>query len=285
MSIDQETFAGGVAVITGAGAGIGSGLARRAAEIGMTVLVTDISEERAERVADEIRRAGGRAEAEVVDVSRPEELDRLAAHAFERFGAVRLLVNNAGIETIGNTWEIPAARWERTLNVNIHGIVHGVRAFVPYMLKTGKEAWIANLASIGAFGVMPTQTAYIMTKHAVQAFSECLYLELELAGAPIHVSSVMPGMLKTSIFEAAAGVGEPENARRHRQVMHDLMRDHGMDLAEGCRCILDQVARKQFWVSTQPEMTQDALDRRIEFLHTQSPPSLAPQARQLLGLE
>src|SRR5690606_29713752 len=100
---------------------------------------------------------------------------------------------------------IPAARWEATLDINIHGIVHGVRAFVPKMLATGEEAWIANLASIGAFGMMPGQTAYIMSKHAIQSFSECLFLELQHAGAPIHVASVIPGMLKTSIFDAEAG--------------------------------------------------------------------------------
>ena len=285
MAVDEQAFLGGVAVVTGAGAGIGSGIARRAGALGMMVVVTDISGERAETVAAEIRSAGGTAAAMVVDVSKPAELDRLAAETFERFGAVRLLVNNAGIETIGNTWEIPAERWEATLNINIHGIVHGVRAFVPYMLKFGREAWIANLASIGAFGVMPTQTAYIMTKHAVQSFSECLYLELQLAKAPIHVSSVMPGMLKTSIFEASAGAGEPDSARHHRQVMFDLMKTHGMDLDEGCRLILEQIARKQFWVSTQPEMTEQALVARMEFFRTQSPPTLAAQARQLLGLD
>ncbi|WP_380879277.1 oxidoreductase [Sphingomonas sp. DBB INV C78] len=285
MKTDTEAFAGGVAVITGAGAGIGSGLARRAGELGMTVVVTDISSERAEAVAAEIKAKGGRAEAMVVDVSKPAELDRLAAEVVDRFGDVRLLVNNAGIETIGYTWEIPADRWEATLNINIHGVVHGVRAFAPYMLEAGKEAWIANLASVGAFSVMPTQTAYIMTKHAVQSFTECLYLEMQLKQAPIHVSSIMPGMLKTSIFEAAAGKGEPEAASAHRKAMFDLMANYGMDLAEGCQRILEQVAEGKFWVSTQPEMTQAAVDGRIQFFRDQSPPFLAGEAKQLLGID
>src|SRR5690606_34817941 len=183
MTVDQQKFAGGVAVITGAGAGLGSGLARRAGALGMTVVVTDIDGGRAEKVAREIIEAGGKAEALVIDVSRPEELDRLAETMFERHGGVRLLINNAGIETLGYTWEIPAARWEATLDINIHGVIHGVRAFVPKMLAKGEEAWIANLASVGSFGMMPTQTAYILTKHAVQSFSECLYLEMEVAEA------------------------------------------------------------------------------------------------------
>ena len=284
MSQDFEVFSGGLAVITGAGAGIGSGLARRAAELEMTVIVADIAEPRAAAVVDEIRAKGGKAEAAVVDVSKPEELDRFAAMVNARFGDVRLLINNAGIETIGYTWEIPAARWEDTLNINLHGVVHGVRAFVPYMLKSGKPAWIGNLSSVGGFSMMPTQTAYILTKHAVQSFSECLYLEMALAKAPIHVSSIIPGMLKTSIFDAAAGTGEPENASRHRTVMRELMQNHGMDLAAGCKIFLEKMAAGEFWVSSQPEMTEQVLAARIQFLQDQDRPALSAQARQLLDM-
>lgn len=279
---EEQVFSGGAAVITGAGAGIGMGIARRCGEIGMTVVVTDIDAARAERVAESIRNAGGTAEATQVDVSRPEALDALAEDVFARHGAVRLLVNNAGIETLGLSWEIPAARWEKTLNVNIHGVVHGVRAFVPRMLASGEDAWIANLASIGAFGQMPTQTAYIMSKHAIQSFSECLHLEMELVKAPIHVSSVIPGMLKTSIFDADAGSGEPEAAAHHRATMAHMMTTYGMDLDEGCRRIVAGIAAGDFWVSTQPEMTDDMIAGRTDFFQRREAPVLAEQARLLL---
>lgn len=283
MSVDQQKFAGGVAVITGAGAGLGSGLARRAGALGMTVVVTDIDTGRATQVAEQVIEAGGKAEALRVDVSRPEELDRLAETVFERHGGVRLLINNAGIETLGYTWEIPAARWEATLNINIHGVIHGVRAFAPKMIAKGEQAWIANLASVGSFGIMPTQTAYMVTKHAVQSFSECLYLEMELAEAPIHVSSIIPGMVKTSIFDASAGDGEPEAAAQHRKTMHDMMANYGMDLDAACKVILEQVAEGKFWVSTQPEMTDSMVAERIAFLSAKEPPRLNDTARQLLG--
>ncbi len=282
MSRDADVFSHGVAVITGAGAGIGAGLARRAGALGMTVVVADIDLARAEAVAAEIRSAGGLADPVRVDVSRAEELDRLAELVHARHGDVRLLVNNAGIETIGYSWEIPAERWDATLNINIHGVVHGVRAFAPRMLASGQEAWIANLASMGAFSVMPCQTAYIMTKHAVQAFSECLYLEMQLKGAPIHVCSIMPGMLKTSIFEASAGAGEPPAAAAHRRKMFEMMRDYGMDLAEGCQRILEQVAEGRFWVHTQPEMTMSAIESRIAFFNSQQPPVLNEAVRELV---
>lgn len=285
MAGNTEDFVGGVAVITGAAGGIGEGLSRRASALGMKVVVADISEQRAEALAKELREQGGEAMALRVDVSKPEELDRLAAHVHASWGDVRLLVNNAGIETIGLTWEIPTARWEQTLNVNIHGVVHGVRAFAPRMLKSGRPACIANLASVGSFGVMPTQTAYIITKHAIQAFSECLYLEMQMAGKPIQVSTIVPGMVKTQIFDAKAGDGEPEGAEQHREVMRDLMVNYGMDLAEACEVIFDKLMAGHFWIDTQPDMTRDMIAGRIAFLKAREAPQLAPMARSILGLD
>lgn len=281
MARDAEVFAGGVAVITGAGSGIGAGLARRAGALGMTVVAADINEAAAAATVDAIAAAGGKGEAVRVDVSKPEELDRLADHVFDRHGAVRLLVNNAGIETVGFTWEIPVSRWEATLDINIHGVIHGVRAFVPRMLESGKEAWIANLSSIGGFSVMPAQTAYIVTKHAVQAFSECLYLEMQLKGAPIHVSSIIPGMLKTNIFNAEAGVGEPGDSAGHRRKMAEMMEAHGMDLDEGCRLFLEQIAENRFWVHSQPEMSRQVLEGRMAFFQHESAPCMPDIAREI----
>jgi short-subunit dehydrogenase len=283
MPQDKDVFSGGVAVITGAGAGIGAGLAKRAGELGMNVAVTDVALDRAEAVAAEIRAKGGQATAMAVDVSKPDALDRLAAEVNAQCGHVRLLINNAGIETLGLTWEGPAARWEATLNINIHGVVHGVRAFVPYMLKSGQPAWIGNLASIGGFSAMPTQTAYTMTKHAVQAFTESLYLEMQLVKAPIHVASVIPGMIKTQIFDAAAGAGEPAAASRHRTAMRELMAAHGMELEVGARIILEKIAAGEFWADTQPEMTADVVNQRIAFMKDRTNPPLGEQARQLLA--
>ena len=285
MEISRDVFGGGVAVITGAGAGIGEGLSRRACELGMKVVLADIAGDRVEALAAELRSAGAEVMPVTVDVGRPEELDRLAERVHAAWGDVRLLVNNAGIETMGLSWEIPAARWEQTLNVNIHGVIHGVRAFAPRMLASGKPACIANLASIGSFSVMPTQTAYMVTKHAVQAFTECLYLEMQLTGKPVQVSSIIPGMVKTSIFDAKAGEGEPDGARRYRTVMREMMAGYGMDLAEACRIIFDKLAAGEFWVDTQPEMTADCVNGRVAFLKERAYPEIPGAARGLLGLD
>jgi NAD(P)-dependent dehydrogenase (short-subunit alcohol dehydrogenase family) len=284
MTEHEEKLSGGVAVITGAGSGIGAGLARRAGALGMTVVLADINSEAAQRVASEIEAAGGQGEAIRVDVSRPDELDRLAETVFDRHGSVRLLVNNAGIETLGYAWDIPAERWETTLNVNLHGVIHGVRAFVPRMLASGAECWLANLASVGAFGMMPTQSAYMLTKHAVQSFSESLFLEMQVKGAPIHVSSIIPGMVKTGIFNADAGAGEPDEGALHRKTMHDMMAAYGMDLDEACRRIVALVSEGRFWVSTDPEMTASMIEGRIAFLRAQADPAMTDESRALIGL-
>lgn len=284
MTEDEARLSGGVAVITGAGSGIGAGLARRVGALGMTVIVADINASAANAVASEIIASGGKAEVVIVDVSKPSELDRLAQDVYARHGSVRLLVNNAGIETLGYVWEIPAERWEATLNINLHGVIHGVRAFVPKMLESGEECWIANLASIGSFGIMPTQTAYMVTKHAVQSFSECLYLELQIKGAPIHVSSIIPGSVKTGIFDTAHGKGESDFGSSQRKIMHEMMYAYGMELDEAARVIIEGVARGDFWVSTQPRMTRDMLAGRIAFFQSEAPPVLAGEAAAILGL-
>ena len=281
MAPDAQVFSGGVAVITGAGSGIGAGLARRAGVLGMTVVVADVNHATAKATADAIIAGGGKAEAQSVDVSRPEELDRLAELVFDRYGEVRLLINNAGIETVGYSWEVPAARWEATLNINLHGVIHGVRAFVPRIIASGKEAWIGNLSSVGAFGQMPGQTAYIVTKHAVQAFSECLYLEMELKNLPIHVSAIVPGMMRTNIFNPEHGTDEPGQSQGHRRAMFEMMRDYGMDLDEGCRLFLEQMAQNRFWAHSQPEMSTQIMGARAQFLTGQTLPVMPDLARQI----
>lgn len=279
MEQAQSVFGGGVAVVTGAGSGIGVGLARRAGALGMTVVVTDIDAEAAARTAGEITAAGGQAESERVDVSQPAALDALAEGVFARHGAVRLLINNAGIETVGNAWEIPADRWEATLNINLHGVIHGVRAFVPRMIASGQPGWIGNLSSVGAFGQMPGQSAYVVTKHAVQAFSECLYLEMELKGLPIHVSAIIPGMVRSAIFDPTTN--EPDNAQGHRSAMAAMMRDHGMDPDEAARLFLDAMAAKRFWAISHPDMTDDIVQGRIAFLRDRSAPIMPEIARAI----
>jgi NAD(P)-dependent dehydrogenase (short-subunit alcohol dehydrogenase family) len=274
-----EAFRGGVAVITGAGSGIGEGLARTAARAGATVVLADVAPDRAEAVAADIRAGGGAAHALPVDTGDAASIERLAADVHARFGDVRLLVNNAGIETIGLAWELSAAAWERIVRINVLGPIHGVRAFAPRMLAAKRPAFIANVASVGAFGMMPVQNPYVMSKHAVLSFTEGLRLEMELVGAPVSVSVVTPGPVATRIFRDAAVAGE--GAVHHQQLMQQMV-GGGISGLEAGERILSGIARRDFWVSTHPEMTAGMAKQRADYLGALATPALNAATRALL---
>ena len=277
-----EAFSGGAAVITGGGSGIGEGIARQAAALGMQVVVADIAADRAERVAEHIRASGGRAIAVQTDVRDPTALDRLADRAYGEFGDIRLLVNNAGIETLGFVWELSIERWEQTLGVNIHGVIHGVRAFAPRMLKSPHETYIANVSSIGGLGMMPVQTPYILSKHAVLSFTECLYLEMQLQERPVHVSVVLPGPVATRIFDDANGADSADLVAGHRELMRGMLASQGITGRDAGRIILDGIAAGQFWVSTHPEITASMAKARAQHLAELTNPAMNDQMRAIL---
>ena len=279
----DEGFAGGVAVITGAGSGIGEGIARTAAERGMKLVLADIAAERIEALAAELRAGGSEVLAVPTDVADPAALDRLAAATHARFGDVRLLVNNAGIEMLGHIWEIPAETWDKALSINVLGVIHAVRAFAPRMIAAGQPAWIANLSSVGGLGMMPIQTPYIVSKHAVLSFTECLALEMELTGQPITVCAVLPGPVATRIFDDAPVGDNPGTVEAHRAVMQAMLREHGITPREAGRRIMDGIAAGQFWVSTHPEMTAQAAAGRAAYLDAGTRPALDPTQRAILG--
>jgi NAD(P)-dependent dehydrogenase (short-subunit alcohol dehydrogenase family) len=276
-----DVLRGGVAVITGAGSGIGEGLAHAAAAAGMRVVLADVASDRIERVAKEIRAGGGSADPIPTDVADPAAIDRLASQVHARFGDVRLLANNAGIETLGYTWDLPAEVWERTIRINVLGVVHGVRAFAPRMLAAGTPAFIANTASVGALGMMAVQAPYIVSKHAVLSFSECLRLEMEAKGAPISVSAVLPGPVATRIFEDAALGRDPASVASHRSTMRDMI-GAGPSGRQAADLILPQIAAGSFWVSTHPELTAQMAQQRAEHLAKQATPALTAATRALL---
>jgi NAD(P)-dependent dehydrogenase (short-subunit alcohol dehydrogenase family) len=277
-----EAFSGGAAVVTGAGSGIGEGIARHAASLGMQVVLADIAIDRAEAVAGEIRAAGGRAIAVRTDVRDPLALDALADRAYAEFGDVRLLVNNAGIETLGFVWELSIERWEQTLGVNIHGVIHGVRAFAPRMLKSPHQTYIANVSSIGGLGMMPVQTPYILSKHAVLSFTECLHLEMQLQERPVSISVVLPGPVATRIFEDANGADDAGLISGHRETMREMLAAQGMTPLEAGQVILEGIAARQFWVSTHPDITAGMAQARADHLAGLTVPAMNAQMREIL---
>ncbi|MGV0717064.1 SDR family oxidoreductase [Mycolicibacterium sp. XJ662] len=274
----RAAFGGGVAVITGAGNGIGAGLARHAAALGMTVVLVDVDAAAIAALREELPGSVDM----VCDVRDPGALEDVAARVYSDIGPVRLLVNNAGVEQFGYLWDIPVANWDRLVDINVSGVFYGIRAFLPRMLAADTPAWVWNLSSIGGVVAMPLQTPYIMSKHAVLALTECLRLEVELAGHGdrIHVQAVVPGAVRSNIFEAAGGVddGDVEAAESHRAAMLDI-RDTAMDPLEAARVVFDQSVAGDFYLLTQPEYVGNAMAERAAVLAERRAPMLRTKQR------
>jgi NAD(P)-dependent dehydrogenase (short-subunit alcohol dehydrogenase family) len=188
---------GRVAVITGAGSGIGRALALECARSGMRVVAVDLDAGSAQDTARGVSELGAEGVAEALDVSDAAALERLAAGVYGRFGACHLLCNNAGVAPLGVSWEGTPAEWSWTLDVNLHGVVNGVRAFVPRMLGQGSGAQILNTASLAALRNVPVSGMYNASKHAVLGYSE--NLRAELAPHGIGVTALCPGSVATDI--------------------------------------------------------------------------------------
>ena len=188
---------GKVAVITGGGSGIGASLARACTAEGMRVVVVDVSEERAASVAAEL--PGGTAVARAVDVSDAASVEALADFAFDAFGAVHLLCNNAGVSPAGRIWDFTDDEWRWLLGVNVHGVANGIRSFVPRMIEQG-EGHIVNTGSGASFVSTPRLGPYCATKHAIVGLSEALRYELD--GTGIGVSVLVPAGVNTNIGDS-----------------------------------------------------------------------------------
>ena len=272
----RDTFSGGTAVITGAGAGIGAGIARYASRLGMTVVLADIDGDAIATIRDELSAAGGDARDVVCDVRDVDAMESLADNTFREFGPVRLLVNNAGIEQFGYLWDTPIANWQRVLDINVSGVFHGVRAFLPRMMACDEETWVWNLSSVGGVVAIPLQAPYILSKHAVLALTECLHLDVQTAGhaGHIHVQAVLPGAVVSNIFESAGGVdaGDIAAADAQRSAMLRI-KAAAMDPLAAAETVFEQSAAGKFYLLTQDSVST-AMAERANILAAQRPPTL-----------
>ena len=198
----MEQLEGRVAVITGGGSGIGEGFARVCHDAGMRIVVSDIEEEQAMRVANSIRELGGEAIGLRTDVSDAASVQELADRAYEEFGEVNLLCSNAGVMMVAPLIETPIEDWQWTLGVNLYGAIHCTNAFVPRMREQDGDAHIVFTASVA--GTRPIHETpigvYVASKYAVTGYAEMLRTELEPDG--IGVSVLCPGGVATQIFTA-----------------------------------------------------------------------------------
>ena len=244
----MELSKGHVAVVTGAASGIGAGIARACARRGLRVVLADIESGPAQALARELEDSGAEALAVRTDVTRAEDLEALAEATYERFGAAHLLCNNAGVAQGGTLHEFSDKDWEWLLAVNLYGVVHGCRSFVPRMMGQDGPAHIVNTASIGGWLSGPEIGMYCTTKFAVMGYSEALAAELGERG--IGVSVLCPGFVDTNLGNASRN--RPSDAG-HAPDKLDVITPgmaEGMDPLEVGRRVLRGVGEDALYIFT-----------------------------------
>jgi len=255
--------AGQVAVVTGAGSGIGRALVERFAAAGLRIVLADVDETAAREVAatldvDTLVRR--------VDVSKEQEVVDLAAATVEHFGGVQVVCNNAGVAARTDPWTGPIEAWHWVMGVNFWGVVHGIRAFLPHLVLGG-GGHIVNTASIA--GLFPGFSApYDASKHSVVAISEALYLELSGAGLPIGVSVLCPGWVNTRILEADRNWPAEAGALPDQSPAYEVTGRYlaaavaeGLTPAAAADHVVRGVEAGGFWVIPQDDFFQIAIDR------------------------
>jgi NAD(P)-dependent dehydrogenase (short-subunit alcohol dehydrogenase family) len=284
----MQDFTNKVAVVTGAASGIGKAMAQRFAAEGMRLVLADIEQGPLLQFAGELRAAGTHVICERIDVSKPGDLETLATRAYNEFGAVHLLCNNAGILPPGApVWKEALNTWHWTLNVNFFGVLHGVQAFVPRMLKANHEAHIVNTASLAGLTTRPLMSAYNVSKHAVVALSECLYAELQLTTDRIHVSVLCPAFAKTRLAESARN--KPADVQADPAAsfgFYDALKqvvEEGTPPEEIVNAVIKAVRENQFWILTHPQLDSGIRDRFESMLARTNPQmrDLRPQRTPL----
>jgi len=206
----MDQFEGKLAVVTGAGSGIGRALARRCAGEGMHVALADLQEGRLKALAARLEAGGARVLTRVLDVADAEAVADFARQCTNELGSPDLLFNNAGILRVGETWSHSVEEWQKILSINVMGVVNGLNAFLPVMLEAGKPAHIINTGSVGSLVAAPGMAQYTAAKMAVRGITECLAYDLALRKAPIDVSLLCPGPVLTSIGDDLLGLESPD---------------------------------------------------------------------------
>lgn len=274
MSAVVDRFGGGVALVTGAGSGLGAAMAGHLAARGVHVVVTDVDGARAAGVATACVSAGGSAEAHVLDVADGHRVDAFFASVWAEHGEVDLVVANAGIESGDRVADTTPEQWRRVFAVNTDGAFHCARSSVQRMTGQERPGVLALVASVGSVTTLPYQSAYIASKQAVLGLAQCLDLELRAAEAPVQVSALLPSWVRTRIFDDVRRGAEPVDAlaRTTFARMATSIQEQGMDPEEAASLLLEAVARGDFWCFTDPERAAQLFEERARTLRELRPP-------------
>ena len=268
----MKQFAQRVAVITGGASGLGRAMAERFAREGMKIALADVNAADLARAEAEMRAAGAQVIGVRTDVAKAEDVEALAARTLEAYGAVHLVVNNAGVCPLGNVWENTVADWQWILGVNLWGVVHGVRVFTPIVLAQESEAHIVNTASVAGLICAPGAGAYNVTKHAVVALTETLHHDLARRGSRVKCSVLCPAYVPTGIADSERNRPPDLAGRGRAKTEEDIALEAGLkkavergrlSAADVAQSVFEAVRDERFYILTHPRIL-GAVQARME---------------------
>lgn len=278
----MKEFSGKIAVVTGGASGIGRSMAERFAEEGMKIVLADIEPNALDAARDEMAAEGADVIAVQADVSDYAQVENLARTAEDKFGTVHIICNNAGVGVSGDSWEISVSDWEWVMGVNLWGVIYGVKAFVPIMLKNGESGHVINTSSMAGVTTGAGMAPYNVSKHGVVALSEALYHELQRAGSKIGVSVVCPGWVDTKINESdrnrpAGRVTDEEldeASKQFRTQVAAALRK-GLPPEEVANLVHESVVNDRFYVFPHPHW-KNMIQARFEAMMKDKAPTIVP---------
>jgi len=278
-----EDFEGKVAVVTGAASGIGQALAKRFAAEGMKLVLADVERDALRAAAHGIEASGTDVLSVRTDVAQADDLSALAEATLERFGRVHVLCNNAGVFAGGLSWEAPQTDWEWVIGVNVYGILHGLRAFVPILLEQNEPGHIVNTVSMAGLINTPFSGPYNVSKHAAMSLTETLYHELQTRQTPVGVSALCPELVSTGIGRSERN--RPEHLKRHdaegspeQGMVEDAIRmsvSGGVDPSMMADRVVEGIRADRFYLLAEEGTHWDAACRqRLEDIRLRRNPNL-----------
>lgn len=283
----MQDFKNRVAVVTGAASGMGLAFAHKFAQEGMSVVLADIEAEALSMAEAAVKAHGGKVAAVRTNVMAEQDIAKLADTAFNTFGNVHILVNNAGVAASAATlrsrpWETPMSDWEWTWGVNFMGVLYGIRAFIPRMLENGEEGHIVNTASMA--GLLTAANPYNISKHSVVCLTEGIYKEFKGMGAKLSASVLCPGLIKTAILEAernrppefgpatAAGAQRPEV--QQFSAMFTAAINSGYEPEDVALQVFEAIRDDRFYIFPAQENILNSVKARMEDIIGQRNPTL-----------
>ena len=274
----MKEFKGKVAVVTGAASGIGRALAERCAEEGMKVVLADVEAPALGHIAKELSAAGTTLLAVPTDVSKASDVEALARKTLDAFGAVHLLFNNAGVTKFGPVWEATLADWEWVMGVNLWGVIHGIRTFVPLMLAQDTDGHVVNTASMAGLTAAANCGVYSVSKHGVLNLSESLYYDLKERNARIKASVLCPGVVNTRIVDAARNRPEERGKQPppHKDSAAEFFLRRAIESGLSPRSVagqvFDAIREEKFYILTHPDW-KPLVQKRMESVLQESNPT------------